>query len=104
MVCVGEDDVLYVVCVVDGYGEDDILCVVCVVDGYGEDDVLYVVCVVDGYGEDDVLYTWTHGADGSIKMAPDMKLSQYDLVGLSAGNATSMSAGEKQQLLLTATV
>ncbi|KAK2172085.1 hypothetical protein NP493_994g01006 [Ridgeia piscesae] len=52
-----------------------------------------------GYGEDDVLYTWTHGADGSIKMAPDMKLSQYDLVGLSAGNATSMSAGQRHSVL-----
>ena len=80
------------------------MCVVCVVETYDEDDFLYVVCVVDGYGEDDVLYTWTHGADGSIKMAPDMKLSQYDLVGLSAGNATSMSAGETPQQLVTATV
>ncbi len=53
-----------------------------------------VVSAADGYGEDDVLYVWTHGADRSIKMAPDMKLSQYDLVGLSAGNTTAMSAGK----------
>ena len=48
----------------------------------------------DGYGEEDVLYVWTHGADKSIKMAMDMKLSQYDLVGVPSGNATAMSAGK----------
>ena len=41
-----------------------------------------------------MVYVWTHGAEKSIKMAPDMKLSQYDLVGLSAGNTTAMSAGK----------
>ncbi|KAK2178014.1 hypothetical protein NP493_565g00018 [Ridgeia piscesae] len=32
-------------------------------------------------------------------MAPDMKLSQYDLVGLSAGNTTAMSAGQRHSVL-----
>ena len=43
---------------------------------------------VDGYGVEDMLYEWTHGPDGSIKMASDMRLSQFDLIAFPAGNET----------------
>ena len=28
----------------------------------------------------DVVYKWTHGEQNSIKMSPDMRLSQFDLI------------------------
>ena len=46
----------------------------------------------DGYRTNDVVYVWTHGAAGSIKMAPDMTLSQFDLIGHPAGNTTLINA------------
>ncbi len=42
---------------------------------------------------EDLQYVWTHGADRSIKMAPDMRLSQFDLIGFPAGNATFTLTG-----------
>ncbi len=44
----------------------------------------------DGYGVEDIQYIWTHGAHKSIKMAPDMRLSQFDLIGHPAGNETAI--------------
>jgi hypothetical protein len=49
----------------------------------------------DGYGINDVLYFWTHGPDNSIKMASDMTLSQFDLVGFPADNETAKRPGGK---------
>ena len=47
----------------------------------------------DGYGASDVIYWWTHApgnepANGSIKMASDMTLSQFDLIRFPHGNGT----------------
>ena len=47
--------------------------------------------LADGYGTEDVRYIWTHGNDDSIKMASDMTLSQFDLIGFPAGNETLRS-------------
>ncbi len=49
--------------------------------------------VSDGYDKDDVAYIWTHGVDNSIKMASDMTLSQFDLIGFPAGNESQRKAG-----------
>ena len=43
----------------------------------------------DGYNKDDLLYVWTNGAGHSIKMAPDLTLSQFDLIGMPHANETS---------------
>lgn len=51
----------------------------------------YVACstsIADGYSISDVQYIWTHGASKSIKMASDMRLSQFDLIKIPAGNET----------------
>lgn len=40
--------------------------------------------ISDGYGIKDVVYKWTHGERNSIKMSPDMRLSQFDLIGYPA--------------------
>ena len=40
-----------------------------------------------------MVYTWTHGPGNSVKMAPDMRLSQFDLIGFPAGNETVFNAG-----------
>ena len=40
----------------------------------------------DGYSEWDVMYIWTYGSKHSIKMAPDMTLSQFDLIGFPHDN------------------
>ena len=37
---------------------------------------------------EDLTYSWTYGASNSIKMAPRMSLSQFDLIGFPAGNGT----------------
>ena len=39
---------------------------------------------------EDIQYVWTHGASKSIKMATDMRLSQFDLIGHPAGNETAV--------------
>ena len=41
----------------------------------------------------DLVYHWTHGADSSIKMASDMRLSQFDLIGFPTGNGTLIDTG-----------
>jgi gamma-aminobutyric acid receptor subunit alpha len=33
----------------------------------------------------DVIYRWAYGENKSIKMAPDMTLSQFDLIGIPSG-------------------
>ncbi|ELU14206.1 hypothetical protein CAPTEDRAFT_100858 [Capitella teleta] len=38
-----------------------------------------------GYGTTDVIYRWKYGVNKSIKMAPDMTLSQFDLIGIPSG-------------------
>ncbi len=43
---------------------------------------------LDGYGLGDIQYKWTHGPSRSIKIASDMRLSQFDLIGHPAGNET----------------
>ena len=45
------------------------------------------VCVlsVDGYDINYVQYRWTYGPNASIKMAPDMTLSQFDLIDFPQG-------------------
>lgn len=43
---------------------------------------------LDGYNDRDVQYIWTHGLLKSIKMAADMRLSQFDLIGFPAGNSS----------------
>lgn len=50
----------------------------------------------DGYGITDVIYKWTYGANKSVKMAPDMTLSQFDLIGIPSGkeNKTFPVKGE----------
>lgn len=44
--------------------------------------------LLDGYGVEDVQYVWTFGPSESIKIAPDMTLSQFDLIGFPHGNDT----------------
>ena len=51
--------------------------------------------VSDGYSARDVAYVWTHGNGKSIKMASDMTLSQFDLVGIPANNETAKRPGGK---------
>ena len=48
---------------------------------------------LDGYDNKEVQYTWTHGEVNSIAMSPDMRLSQFDLIGTPAGkdNITHLS-------------
>ena len=41
--------------------------------------------ILDGYDTRDMVYIWTHGIHKSIKMASDMRLSQFDLVGFPSG-------------------
>ncbi|XP_074650714.1 gamma-aminobutyric acid receptor subunit alpha-2-like [Tubulanus polymorphus] len=41
-----------------------------------------------GYSTRDVSYRWVFGPEESIKISPDMKLSQFDLIGHPAGNET----------------
>ena len=48
-----------------------------------------ILPLIDGYGVEDVQYVWTYGALKSIKMASDMRLSQFDLIGHPAGNETA---------------
>ena len=43
------------------------------------------MCFVDGYDVTDVMYVWTNGVNSSIKMASDMRLSQFDLIAFPAG-------------------
>ena len=47
----------------------------------------------DGYSENDLLYIWTKGANNSIKIAADTTLSQFDIVGIPAGNMTKYDRG-----------
>ena len=47
----------------------------------------------DGYGRTDVSYIWTDGAGKSISTAQDMRLSQFDLVGIPSGNYTMKTPG-----------
>ncbi len=49
----------------------------------------FILVITDGYGIEDVLYVWTHGPSKSIKMASDMRMSQFDLIGHPAGNLTA---------------
>ena len=58
------------------------------------DDCLNIV--PDGYSASDVEYVWTHGNGKSIKMASDMTLSQFDLVGIPANNETAKRPGGKE--------
>ena len=51
-------------------------------------DLHFLPFIADGYGVEDLLYEWTHGPARSIKMASDMRLSQFDLVDFPAGNET----------------
>ena len=44
--------------------------------------------ILDGYTVNELVYHWTHGVNKSIKMATDMTLSQFDLIGFPAGNET----------------
>ncbi|KAK2169071.1 hypothetical protein LSH36_12g07036 [Paralvinella palmiformis] len=46
-----------------------------------------------GYSENDLLYIWTKGANNSIKIAADTTLSQFDIVGIPAGNMTKYDRG-----------
>ena len=39
-----------------------------------------------------MVYQWTHGENG-IKMASDMRLSQFDLIGFPFGNGTLTDTG-----------
>ena len=48
-----------------------------------------------------MLYVWTHGPTNSIKMASDMTLSQFDLIGFPAGNETLSQPARGEQFLLT---
>ena len=43
---------------------------------------------IDAYTTDQLHYIWKHGADRSIKMSKDMRLSQFDLTGHPADNLT----------------
>jgi hypothetical protein len=49
--------------------------------------------ISDGYNENDVLYVWTKGANKSIKIAADATLSQFDIIGIPAGNMTRYEIG-----------
>ncbi|CAG5135697.1 unnamed protein product, partial [Candidula unifasciata] len=40
------------------------------------------------YSVDDVIYKWSYGQSESIELAPDLRLSQFDLVGYPATNYT----------------
>ncbi len=44
--------------------------------------------ISDAYTKDQVVYVWKHGTNRSIKMSDDLRLSQFDLTGTQAGNAT----------------
>ncbi|KAK2169069.1 hypothetical protein LSH36_12g07026 [Paralvinella palmiformis] len=46
-----------------------------------------------GYSENELLYIWTKGANNSIKIAADTTLSQFDIVGIPAGNMTKYDRG-----------
>ena len=49
--------------------------------------------VTDGYGTSDMMYFWTYGEGKSIKMAPDVRLSQFDLEGFPQANQTMYKPG-----------
>lgn len=56
-----------------------------------------ISCIItDGYTLSDVVYRWMYGDNKSVKMAPDMTLSQFDLVGIKEGqdNKTIQFKGE----------
>ena len=55
--------------------------------------------LTDGYDEQDIVYVWTHGSARSIKMAADMTLSQFDLIGCPAGNATITKFGGQWEVI-----
>ena len=54
--------------------------------------------VSDGYSETDVLYVWTKGANKSIQISPDATLSQFDIIGIPAGNMTRNDIGLGRQV------
>ncbi|XP_059152298.1 gamma-aminobutyric acid receptor alpha-like [Physella acuta] len=51
------------------------------------------------YSTDDVVYKWRYGQKGSIELAPDLRLSQFDLVGFPLTNYTGMIKGAMHSVL-----
>ncbi|XP_076072078.1 gamma-aminobutyric acid receptor alpha-like [Mytilus galloprovincialis] len=52
------------------------------------------------YSEDDVKYTWNSGKDASVARAPDMTMSQFDLINFSAETSfTYRKDGDLQSML-----
>ncbi|CAL1532988.1 unnamed protein product [Lymnaea stagnalis] len=51
------------------------------------------------YSIDDVVYKWRYGQKGSIELAPDLRLSQFDLVGFPLTNYTGLVRGAMHSVL-----
>nr|NP_001191487.1 gamma-aminobutyric acid receptor alpha-like precursor [Aplysia californica]AAL37252.1 GABA A receptor alpha subunit [Aplysia californica] len=51
------------------------------------------------YSTDDVIYKWRYGLQGSIELAPDLRLSQFDLVGYPLTNYTGLVKGAVHSVL-----
>lgn len=49
-----------------------------------------------GYTKNDVLYRWN--AARQVAIAPDMKLSQFDLIGTPAGNQTYLISSKNKEV------
>ncbi|CAG5129609.1 unnamed protein product, partial [Candidula unifasciata] len=52
------------------------------------------------YTTDDVTYTWRYGHSGSIELAPDLRLSQFDLIGFPVTNYTGHLKGGEPAVAL----
>lgn len=53
------------------------------------------VCVAVGYNNNDVIYEWRFGNRKAVVASRDMTLSQFDLTGTPAANATAVFKGSK---------
>ena len=53
------------------------------------------------YSTDDVVYEWRFGADTSVEIADDMRLSQFDLLHTRSYNGTAMFKGGKTTITQT---
>ncbi|VDI60348.1 gamma-aminobutyric acid receptor subunit alpha [Mytilus galloprovincialis] len=51
------------------------------------------------YSEDDVKYTWNSGKDASVARAPDMTMSQFDLINFSAETSFTYRKDVRQSML-----
>ncbi|GFN78026.1 gamma-aminobutyric acid receptor alpha-like [Plakobranchus ocellatus] len=51
------------------------------------------------YSTDDVRYQWRYGPGGSIELAPDLRLSQFDLVGFPLTNYTGIVKGDHSKMM-----